>query len=647
MKPGILPVSFLLQVLLWPALAVRREHSAVETREEQQRQQPLTTSWRAEPNGRGTFSLVFSCIVTLTLCVWSALHLNIPPPHRGLRWRFLEKTKWVLYGVFAPELVVATAAAQFIVASWLKKEIEADAETRRSNPDKGLSSHTWDMTQCLYAAMGGLAANIPGVDGQVTVTPEGIRLLSFLGRLPQIDEAHIEDKSKADWMAKGIICIQAGWMVAQVIGRAIKHLPISLLEINTCGHVACALVIYILWWNKPLDVQVPTMLGDGDNDILALMYLCSSTSAVDGITDIRCFVHVVNEEGERLWDPSRREGDTEAATATGASPEAQGNSKSQLTTYFSIGSPGSRNPSHFLGIGDLRSESDSAGKERAKSKAVTYIFNLQSPSIASRCQVYYSMPYTNLSLRHSRYCRRAIQDAADARSARAPNHTRGTTPPPIPAPDPLSHGILAAASRAADLLRTACGARPAYEPYYFTFVPQLGHFLGETDYVARPHLANFPSLHNLGLGQVNIHRDRLRSVLALAAAAYGALHCASLASSSGQEQLFPTVVERALWTASALTIAASGLLLWGFFSARQAWPAFDRWVSGAAPGVHIASVRASKRWVIRAKTGVVYVMLGVFALARVFLVVEAFVSLRRAPLGLYETPEWTDFLPHL
>ncbi|KAK0712941.1 hypothetical protein B0T26DRAFT_753116 [Lasiosphaeria miniovina] len=616
-----------------------------------------TTGWRAEPDGRGTFSLVLSCIVTLTLCVWSALHLNVPPRDRSLRRRVLDKAKWVLYGIFAPELVVATAAAQFIVARWLKREIEADAKARALDTGSGsdskhLSSRSWTTAQCFYAVMGGFAADVSGIDDddddtcrRVTVTAEGVRLLSLLGRLPELHASQIEDKSKADWLAKSIVCAQAGWMVVQVVGRALQNLPVSLLELNTCGHVACALVIYLLWWSKPLDVQTPIVLTDADEDLLALMHLCSATSAVNGITNIRCFVHVANEEDERLWRlPSASDADHMPAT-----PDA-GEAPSQITTYLSVGSPGSRNPSQFLGFSDLWSESKPAPTARssntrqdapipaerpvAGNRAFRYTFNLAAPAIAPECLIYYSAAYgppRQPSLRHSKYCRLVFADAAKPRK-------------------PLPPAMLQGASRAADALRAECAARPAYAKYYFTFVREMGHFLGETDYVVA-HAGNFPSLHNLGLGQVAIHRDRLRSVLALAAAAYGALHCAgwggSAAHAHAHARLFPTAAERALWLASALTIAASGGLLWAFFAARQLWPAFDRAVSGATPGIHIARVRAEKRAVIRAKAAAVYVVVGVFALARVFLVAEAFISLRDAPVEVYDTPLWTNFLPHL
>ncbi|KAK4194912.1 hypothetical protein QBC40DRAFT_289887 [Triangularia verruculosa] len=605
--------------------------------------------WQSEPNGRGTFSLIFSCVVTLTLCVFSALHLNVPPESRSnsFRLQFLDKTKWVLYGIFAPELVVATAAAQFIIAAWLKKEIDADVKSRNGN------GQVWDITQCFYAVMGGFAVDLTdfvGIDAdgrpkRFTITPEGVRLLSFLGDLPTIQESQIRDKSKADWLAKSIVCAQAGWMVIQVIGRAAKHMPISLLEINTCGHVACAFVIYLLWWHKPLDILVPTLLPVSDEmkEALALMHLCSpQTSGTDehGIMDIRCFVHVAEgEDDERVWKlpesyPSPVLSSAEQTPTIAA--ENDGQEMSELRTHLSIGSPGSRDPAAFLGFGQLWSESDTKKKSTTRNSSYRYQFNLNAPSISPQCLAYFRNPYDGFSIRHSRYCRRGFPDAQQP----------SVSPRPLIPP-----AVLQTASRAADRLRSLCAQRPEYQPYYFTlgFGPKLAHFFGETDYLV-PHIVNFPSLHKLSLGQVNIHRDRLRAVLAATAAAYGALHC-SAGFNNFETFSFVTEVEKTLWVYAALTITVSGVLLWGFFSARQYWPAFDAWVSGVNPAMPITLTgkegRQQGKWVRFCRTFGVYVVLGCFVLARVYLVFEAVVSLRSALRGLYETPEWTDFLPHL
>lgn len=39
-----------------------------------------------------------------------------------------------------------------------------------------------------------------------------------------------------------------------------QHIPISLLELNTFGHAICALLIYVLWWDKPFEVDYPKVI---------------------------------------------------------------------------------------------------------------------------------------------------------------------------------------------------------------------------------------------------------------------------------------------------------------------------------------------------------------------------------------------------
>ena len=39
-----------------------------------------------------------------------------------------------------------------------------------------------------------------------------------------------------------------------------QRMPISLLELNTFGHALCAVLIYLLWWEKPFEVDCPTII---------------------------------------------------------------------------------------------------------------------------------------------------------------------------------------------------------------------------------------------------------------------------------------------------------------------------------------------------------------------------------------------------
>ena len=65
-----------------------------------------TTGWVADPNGRGTLSIITSCSLTMGLCVWSALHLNIPSSKGKAAQSWLRNIKWMLMILFGPELVV-------------------------------------------------------------------------------------------------------------------------------------------------------------------------------------------------------------------------------------------------------------------------------------------------------------------------------------------------------------------------------------------------------------------------------------------------------------------------------------------------------------------------------------------------------------
>ena len=41
-----------------------------------------------------------------------------------------------------------------------------------------------------------------------------------------------------------------------------QRIPISFLELNTFGRAVCVLLIYLLWWEKPFEVDYPTILKD-------------------------------------------------------------------------------------------------------------------------------------------------------------------------------------------------------------------------------------------------------------------------------------------------------------------------------------------------------------------------------------------------
>ena len=201
-----------------------------------------------DPNGRGTMSLVLSCLLTLVLCVWSALHLNVPQSGQTKLQCLWTNIRWIVTGIYAPELVVFTAWRQWSSARILHKTVKEALSMQRIGPDR---HHEWDMTHSFFACTGGFAFDIPviksGADDRspdqldipqrIPITARGMAFLAECGHLPDVSIKDIEDKSKANALAKALVICQAGWMLIQILGRLIARLPVTLLEVNTVAHV--------------------------------------------------------------------------------------------------------------------------------------------------------------------------------------------------------------------------------------------------------------------------------------------------------------------------------------------------------------------------------------------------------------------------
>lgn len=89
-----------------------------------------TAEWHPEPTTRGTFSLVSTCLITMGLCIWTAVHLNIPGPGERVT-QFWRKVFCVLIGLFAPELVSPS----------IRRSTTADERRLRGPPTNSTKLH--------------------------------------------------------------------------------------------------------------------------------------------------------------------------------------------------------------------------------------------------------------------------------------------------------------------------------------------------------------------------------------------------------------------------------------------------------------------------------------------------------------------------
>lgn len=56
--------------------------------------------------------LLQTCLITLSLCVYNAIHLNVPRHRATKRGKIIAKLEWLLIALFAPEFAVYTAWVQ-------------------------------------------------------------------------------------------------------------------------------------------------------------------------------------------------------------------------------------------------------------------------------------------------------------------------------------------------------------------------------------------------------------------------------------------------------------------------------------------------------------------------------------------------------
>jgi hypothetical protein len=142
--------------------------------------------------------------------------------------------------------------------------------TRLYPAEKVRRRHPWTRTHSFYALMGGFAIDTRRCErkfhshnrNRMILNLEGFKCLlqhepDFL---QEISLEEIQDKSKASNIAKTIVCCQAIWFCGQCGARWYSNLGFSLLELNKFAHCLCALIIFIMWWNKPLDVESPTLI---------------------------------------------------------------------------------------------------------------------------------------------------------------------------------------------------------------------------------------------------------------------------------------------------------------------------------------------------------------------------------------------------
>ena len=204
--------------------------------------------WVSGPDSRGTMGLLWSCLFTIFICTWSALHIDIPARDDSNWKRFRLKFTYMAVAIVAPEYVTGVTVGDWLAVRKLRKSLDG-VESGRTKISPVMAH---------FIVMGGFEL-VPKGDGQRRRRLFGKTFLPALDAkfltMPKYSDEDILDKSKADWLLKFISVVQITWFVAQIIGRGIQHLTITTIELFAVGIVGCTIINYWIWWYKPLDVM--------------------------------------------------------------------------------------------------------------------------------------------------------------------------------------------------------------------------------------------------------------------------------------------------------------------------------------------------------------------------------------------------------
>jgi hypothetical protein len=459
---------------------------------------------------------------------------------------------------------------------------------------------------------------------------EATEAVAKLGFLPDIAQQSIKDKSKADSLAKILVIFQASWLIFQCIARFATQLAVTTLELNTLAHAACALLIYLLWWEKPLDIQCPTILtGDWVPVVAASLWMCSCPRRrfvreaylkLDFLNNLVLIIVCAWNTRSELTHLKWTSQELASQYLTGYIEIRTGQSGESFIATISrdacvlIAKDRGRKTFSAHDIGEKGEDGSTAiirmYDNRPYDRELLCVFSGIVVS-STRYQGFIGIP-NHSDVRRWQLFRRCTRDYPQfIRSflrLREPDLSRDTEHTGSGHQSPgLFH-----------TLDTDCGDGHSYSR----------PFLGQPYHQLRPR-------HETQLTDIRppnwvLANKWLRSifVFSFTAVLYGGIHA------KAWQAHFPTEIEGQMWKASVIYVALYGIFMFG------AWKlvllmSFDKY-----PRRLVA---------ILAGTGsaLIVVLTMLYSFYRSYLVVEGFIGLRSLPATAFETPDWPEYLPHL
>ena len=492
-------------------------------------------------------------------------------------------------------------------------------------------------------------------------------------------------------------------MVIVCITRLCQRLPISQLEINTFAHALCALLIYSFWFDKPKDIGVARTMHD--HGAAAFLYSNSQFTIRDRTSEMEELLVPHRWKLQADFTPGgwmsaysykMHYGNTIKESVIGVLDrfEARELRRKLFDQAFELPNPlHPQSPEqctkcqHFFRPSTYRSAQDVRKSTRYHQIAFTNAARAEA-FLVTEYELKARLPLSRLppqlqGLNKSRGTRTLSERCKSQVLLRRTLDEYGAVRLALAAESLRT--CLEAQTRLYGGLCRSGKFDPRHENYMHLIRPShLASQYRDGVIDAMPDWPRHSSASNIDLRpRPNL---RIYASIALATTCYGVIHLLAWQS------FFATQTESLLWRASSLLMAASGIVLslHGFtrrltrsrvlrrmaFSPSKAkgkgyWVGHVRLFLNSVR-YHVRSVSntsiidfllgnghttdefiikkqksPSERSLIFTLRLFAWLLLLLFLAARIYIIVEAYISLRSMPSTMYDTPNWPSWVPHL
>ncbi len=504
---------------------------------------------------------------------------------------------------------------------------------------------------------------LPDQTTRLTLRPQGLQYMAKQAPhlIPDISEEDIRDKSKADGLAKVLVCLQAIWFCVQCIVRVAQSQDISFLEINTFAHAVCVPLTYALWWHKPLDIESPSLMaGEEAWEMCALMYV-TSNGETDLNTEIsefffgRQFSQYFENRRETELSRGQKYGDRVIARWADifngrhlAKLHEHQYQPRAILRWDPVPESANQNPLFTAGRLDIRNHSQIF--EAVQVRKGDSVFGFRCIDVYTQADWCRAFP--------ARKDRRGLPGEKDHRHAWEPEGI-------IRNEEVYQQRVMEGQVRDHESINIECTFQPLdlsrwelvsrawqkyrpiaqeYDPSTETSKASLMNGIGR-------RIGNWPSISLyfwLFLSERPLPLDIRLLTFSVAAGLYGGLHLMAWEAPFGSSE------EQFLWRASGLLLVMSGpVVLLGFplnLYIRFSEFYFDK-VDGSpdffATSLFCLLGVCSRKTLSVAIAAIITFFVMACIPARIFLIVECCLQLGRLPPGAYMTPDWSKYYPHI